>query len=438
MNSSLHSALPRLGALTLALLLAACNNDTGSTTLPGGDDDHDHDHEESAGRLVFTQAAGTNSRVYVYDLEQQATIADFALTYPATALHTSPGGRYAVIMQRDNDQVQILDGGIWLHEDHVDTGTPGLSALTLLGVKPTHYRGNDGLGTVFFDGDAATGSQFQLFSDSSLESDDVIASHTLEQAHHGIAEPRGEWVLSSNVSDGASAADGIALYHLHGDHFHAEGTLATACPGLHGGASNTTHSVFGCEDGALVAELHGDHFHDHKVTAPERLATILGSPDLTDFAALSYPGYNLYRIAPDATEAEQVTWRENTAADAKPLAYGLDPHGEHLVLLDDTGTLHVIDTAEWHHHGQITVLDQAPADGAPAPALAFSGDGHEVFVSDPRAQAIHRVELESLTVTTEVADLGFAPLGLAWTGAAGDHDDHGEGEEEEGEHDHEH
>lgn len=78
-------------ALAASMLLAACDNDTGSTALPG--DDHDHDHAEStSGRLVFTTADGTNSRVYVHDLDEAATVADFALTYPASAVHASPGG----------------------------------------------------------------------------------------------------------------------------------------------------------------------------------------------------------------------------------------------------------------------------------------------------------------------------------------------------------
>ena len=88
--------------LAASVLLAACNNDTGSTPLPGGEDEHDHDHgAESAGRLVFTHADGSNSRVYVHDLESRSTLADFALVHPATAVHSSPEHRYAVIVQRD-------------------------------------------------------------------------------------------------------------------------------------------------------------------------------------------------------------------------------------------------------------------------------------------------------------------------------------------------
>jgi len=81
--------------LAASVLLAACNNDTGSTPLPGGEDEHDHG-AESAGRLVFTHADGSNSRVYVHDLECRSTLADFALVHPATAVHSSPEHRYAV------------------------------------------------------------------------------------------------------------------------------------------------------------------------------------------------------------------------------------------------------------------------------------------------------------------------------------------------------
>jgi hypothetical protein len=125
------------------------NNDTGSTPLPGGEDEHDHG-AETAGRLVFTHADGSNSRVYVHDLESRSTLADFALVHPATAVHSSPEHRYAVIVQRDNDQVEFLDGGVYRHDDHVDEGDPAMLPFTLSGVRPTHYRHHGEQADLFF------------------------------------------------------------------------------------------------------------------------------------------------------------------------------------------------------------------------------------------------------------------------------------------------
>lgn len=424
--------------LAASVLLAACNNDTGSTPLPGGEDEHDHDHgAESAGRLVFTHADGSNSRVYVHDLESRSTLADFALVHPATAVHSSPDHRYAVIVQRDNDQVEFLDGGVYRHDDHVDEGDPAMLPFTLSGVRPTHYRHHGEQAALFFDGDSASAalSQFHLFSDESLESGGTLAHQTLDTAHHGIAEPLDGVVLASHAAASGDAPDGISVFELHGDHFHNEGELATPCPGLHGGASNGTFSVFGCDDGALVAELHGDHFDDAKIAVAERLATVVGHPDVAEFAAFSYPGGNLYALAPEASTATQVDWRDGAVDGAgdpvSPLAQGFDAHGEHLLILDSNGALHVLESSDWSHRGSIAVLASVPASG-PAPALAVSAAGEQAFVSDPAAPAIHIIDLEALSL--ETVPLAFAPTGLAWTGVgeAHDHDDTGE------DHDHDH
>jgi len=421
--------------LAASVLLAACNNDTGSTELPGGDD-HDDDHgAHAAGRLVFTHADGSNSRVYVHDLESAATVADFALVHPATAVYSSPEHRYAVIIQRDNDQVEFLDGGVYQHGDHVDEDDPSMLAFTLNGVRPTHYRPHGHQAALFFDGDSGTGtmSQFHLLSDESLESGGALAHQTLDTAHHGIAEPLDGLVLASHAAASGDSPDGVSVFELHGDHFHGEGELATACPGLHGGASNGVFSVFGCNDGALLAELHGDHFHDSKIAVAERLTTVLAHPDAADFAAFAYPSGNLYALDPEAGTVSQVDWR-NGAVDGDgdpvtPLARSFDGHGEHFLILDNNGDLHVLESSDWSHRGSLQVLDSVPAAG-PSPALAVSGAGDQAFITDPAVPAIRVLDLEGLSM--ETLPLDFAPTGLAWTGVGEAHD------HDESEHDHDH
>ena len=428
--------------LAASVLLAACNNDTGSTELPGDHHDHDHEHEQPAGRLVFTQADGTNSRVYVHDLESGETIADFALVNPATAVYASPEGRYAVIVERDDDQVEFLDSGIHRHDDHVHEDAPSMLSFTLNGVAPTHYRSNGEQGTVYFDGDNGAGemSSFQLFSDESLEDGGVIASQTLDTAHHGVAEPLGGLVLASHTETSGDPADGVTVFELHGDHFHDEGDLGTACPGLHGAATSGLYTVFGCQDGALLAELHDDHFHADKIAVAERLATVLGHPDVAQLAAFSYPASNLYVIDPTAETATETDWRDGAVDDGgDPVtakAQAFDGHGEHLLILDSEGNLHVLETSDWSYRGTVQVLDRVPAAG-PAPAIAVSGAAEQAFITDPDAQALHVLDLESLSM--ETVDLGFAPTGLAWTGVGGDHDhDHDDHDHGDDEHDHEH
>ena len=229
-------------------------------------------------------------------------------------------------------------------------------------------------------------SQFHLFSDESLESGGTLAHQTLDTAHHGIAEPLDGVVLASHAAASGDAPDGISVF-----------------------------------------ELHGDHFDDAKIAVAERLATVVGHPDVAEFAAFSYPGGNLYALDPEAGTATQVDWRDGAVdGDGDPvsaLARGFDGHGEHLLVLDSNGDLHVLESSDWSHRGSIAVLDSVPASG-PAPALAVSAAGDQAFVSDPAAPAIHIIDLEALSL--EAVPLAFPPTGLAWTGVgeAHDHDGH--------------
>lgn len=223
--------------------------------------EHAHDEEEEEeghgahpGRLVIV---GTDDKVYVVDLEAGELLNEgegFALATAATAIHASPGHRYALIGQAE--QVQILDSGLEPHDDHVDEHAPALLAFKLLGQTPAHYRSVDGVAALFFD---AGSTRFALFTDASLEGSGVLATQNSIAAHHGIAEPRGEFVLVSKPD-----RTGVSLYELHGDHFHFEGDINGTCNLLHGGGSNHAWSAFGCEDGVLLVSVSGEgHDHDH-------------------------------------------------------------------------------------------------------------------------------------------------------------------------------
>tara|TARA_R110001606_G_scaffold1937_10_gene7750 strand:+ start:17622 stop:18929 length:1308 start_codon:yes stop_codon:yes gene_type:complete len=431
-----HPLLASFTALTAAVMFAGCNNDTGSTELPGQEEEHEHEHTDQPGRLVIGESNGSNSRVHVYDLESAAMAGDFALTYPPSAVYSSPGHRYAVIVQRDNDQAQLLDSGLAVHDDHVHEDPPQLLSTTLNGVKPTHYQSHEGQAALFFDGDAdnARMASFQLFSDASLESGPLLASQTLATAHHGIAEPWEGYVLASHSDSNGGAASGITPYQLHGDHFHASAPLATACPGLHGGAANQTHAVFGCQDGVLSVAFTENGFEDSKLPLSERITQLVGHHELAQFAG--FAGASLYAVNAAAGTTTLIDWAggavDGDGNPVAPAAFDLDAHGEHLAVLDNAGTLHVLEAADWSRKGQVTVLDTV-GSGASAPRLAFSGVDDHLFITDPARQSVIVVDLESVTVEDTI-ELDFAPAGLAWTGFSEDGHDH----EEEEDHDHDH
>lgn len=90
-----------LTCLLAALLLAGCENETGSTPLGGGEDahdhDHDHDHGDHPGRLVIASSDGAGDQLYMYDLEEQALLpGSLSLNSAPSALYTSPGKRFVL------------------------------------------------------------------------------------------------------------------------------------------------------------------------------------------------------------------------------------------------------------------------------------------------------------------------------------------------------
>lgn len=223
--------------------------------------DHGHGDEAHPGRLVLL----SSTHAHVYDLHDEAVIAALALEHAPNAIYASHGFRYALVTQRPVDvahQVQIVDGGLYWHaeHDHAHEEVPALLGFKLLGQTPAHYRAVDGLATLFFDG--GTGPRFVLFDDASLGAGAVLATENALAAHHGVAEPRGDYVLASKPD-----RSGILVYHRHDDHFHEEGTVNESCPGLHGAGTNARWSGFGCGsaggegNGVLVVGIEDDHDH---------------------------------------------------------------------------------------------------------------------------------------------------------------------------------
>lgn len=428
-----------------ALLLAGCENETGSTPLGGGEDDaRDHEeHGDHPGRLAILSRDGAGDQVYAYDLEAQALLpGSLALNNAPSALATSPGKRFVLAIQRNANQVQIIDGGLYRHDDHVDEVAPGLVG-TLTGPRPTHYRVHGEQAALFYDGDAGSAlmAQVQVLTDHSLESATMEADHTFASAHHGVAEPRGEIVLATRRTAASGLPEKVDILHQHGDHYHGEGTISLDCPDLHGAGSNEEYSVFGCSDGILIVHQDGETFTAQHVdnatlglAAGERVGSFDSHHELPHFVA--YAGDRILIIHPDHGDAEELDWTEGAAVALD--GHALDGHGEHLILLDDSGDLRIIDTADWSEHAHVenaidpeTAAPPASGHGSRV-SMAVGGEPAQVFLSHADSQSIIVVDVETGTLATPL-NLTFTPGQLTWVGLSSEEGDH---DHEEGDHDH--
>lgn len=397
----------RISLLVAAAALAACSD---NDKLPADG----HDHAESGGRLVFGEE-GTN-RVHVLDLDEGALLTNFDLGQPTSAVYASPDRRYAVVLQATAGKVNFIDGGVWLHGDHIHADAPVKLALELTGVKPAHYQSHEEQAALFYDGEGEAAAKFELFTDESLGAGGIVARQTLPGPVHGIAEPRDGYVLSVNT-----ARTQVVPYELHGDHFHGEPALATICTALHGGAANADYAAFGCTEGVLVVEQTASGFSDFMVTTAKRVTQVAGHHAVDRFAGFAGDG-TLYVIDPVAKTATELDWDGDTSAAAARSQHLIDAHGEHLAILDTTGTLHVVSLKDWTRKGSVKLMDSV-GTGASGARLASGGVADQIFVTDPVGSAIVAVDLEHVEESNHY-ELNFVPVGLTWLGAAADEHTH--------------
>lgn len=423
-----------VGALLAALLVAACGGGVPQ------EDDHDHDHRDvfidTAGRLALAEFAAATLRIL--DLDSGTIEASYTMDNPPSAVYASPGGRYAVVVQRTQDRVQFVDGGIW-QEDHGDhlhdyKQASRLLGFRLLGARPTHYDVQAGVqAAIFLDGNAsATPAQnagVRLITDASIASGEVAAAMDMNFPIHGLAEPVGDKLLT--VFRAADAPDTLpthlVLYRRQGASWSAVRQLPTRCDGMHGSFSSGSHTVVGCIGGMLrVRHTSAADTDDGTFFAtPIRIGTIAGHPRLPDhFIGIgtegTAPNQTTRFFALDATTgsvSEYVPQGWTTGRLRR--AHTFDRSGQRFFILDDQGTLIVAQRqgSGWTTVARLPGTVPAMPSASPWPAFAANSARDEIYLTDRVAQQL--IVLNAATgAVIERRNLGFAPTAIAWLGIA--------------------
>lgn len=422
------SAPRRLAALLLLSLLAACNSET-QQGKPSADAGHDDDHASSTlGRLAISEAGATALRVY--DLDKQAVAQSFTLAYAPSALYASPDRRYALAIQRTQDAVQIVDGGVW-QEDHGDhlhdyAEAPRLLSYQINGVRPTHYETHDRLAALFMDGLVSSNSPAGVvtLSDASVAASRPEATLTLDKPMHGTAEPRGEYLLTTyRAPDNTDTLPSqVELYRRQGSSYQFVQRFDPPCPGLHGSYSNAHYSAFGCSDGVLLIHQDGANFTASKLANPAdigtgvRIGTITGHHEQARFVGIASPGH-LFEIDPDKATITRINW----ATGRMQRGVAFDRHGKQLLVLDDQGSVHVLDSAAaWAKRSSLSVIASMPT-ASPFPSLAVSQSDDLAYLADPAGRQIAVIDIAQASLRAPLP-LNFSPMGLTWLGIA--HHDH--------------
>lgn len=415
----------RWGGLVLSVSLALAGCGGGGSS--GGGDDHEAETMDTAGRLAI--AADAVPTLALYDLDSRNVAASLTLANPASAVYASPGRRYALAFQRPQDLVQVADGGIW-QEDHGDhlhdyKRDPRLLASRIEGPQPTHYDDRAGRATIYMDG-RATATPVQnagavLFTDANLASGIVAASTTFGLPMHGFAEPTGDFLVATYRDPAATGPTQVEVHRRQGTGFVFSQRLAPQCPSMHGSYTRGEFTVAGCADGVLVARRLADgSFTANRIATATGIGTVAGHAGATRMVGMGNAGTpsttRFHEIDPGAGTATPIAidgWVDGRLRRA----HGFDRTGRYFFVLDDQGTLYVLErtATAWVTRTAITRAIAAMPAAAPFPAFAANEAIDEVYLSDPLARQVLAVDSAKLQVARRL-DLGFRPAYLAWVG----------------------
>ena len=449
MNNYLLKNLAYSVSLASLALLTGCGGDAETTIIENESIVEESEAEEtsdtSSGRLLIVDEASTSAKVY--DLASAELLATVTLDALPSAVYASGDYRFATLIERTEDKVGFVDGGLWQepHDDHYDTfsATPALMNNSLTGSRPTHFVRHEGKVAVFMDGDVSTGAVagVQVFDDETIA--DAETPVTLEYSvnMHGVAEPRGDYLISTLRRDDSLSTsanfilpDQVGVYHLHDDEFELEQTIEVECPDLHGAAQNENYVAFGCSDGVLLLTDNGDGtFAAEKLANPDdiidglRIGSIWGHHDSEQFIGLASAhggtSTQLYAIDPEEGEMELIDWQPLDEASA--VARGFGYAAEQFLILDDQGYLTAIEPHDEgdHTHWEFGVrLDITEEDVTTMPddasfSMTLARNGHFAYVADPIAQHVLVIDLEVMDISEDI-ELDFVPSSPTWLGIA--------------------
>ena len=412
--------------LVSAAMLTACGGSSGSG------DEHEHTDIDTAGRLALFDTDA--SQLKVLDLDNSEVLASMAMDGEAPSLYASPGNRYAVAIQRGDDLVSFVDGGLYTedHGDHMHdyAETPSMLSLTLNDHKPTHYSSGEAEGVVFFDGGEAASSKVTVFSDATLGSGATVASLQLENNMHGVAKMIDGHLFvtyrDSSITDTTLPA-AVERYHLDGSDFEFEERYSQACPRLHGAAANAHSLGFGCSDGVLVIDLHEAGYPATKLDNPESLAEgsrigiVVANHDVEELVGIA--GDRLFVIHPESTT--EVYHELELGEGVSRLAQGFTTHGEVFYVLGDDGDLRLFDPAsDWALMTTAELMD-APGEGDTL-AMTTSAAQERLFVL--HNQSVIEVDTTDGDIVRTI-NLGFSASAITWLGLAEAGHDHDHEEE---------
>ena len=440
-------AVALFGGLTISTLTACgSSEDRANATVEHHHHHHHHDEgvdaEVAQGRLLI--ADHDSETVYIYSLAQNKIIQTFDGAGHVDALQTSPQGKYALALNRQNNQVNFYHSGLRVEDhgdhDHAYAGEVRKVLLQLNYATPNHYQTHGTQAGLFFDGKGEQGNPVDQFKQQAgfvlVTDEDIDAGklpyQKLNTNMHGTAEAQGEYVITTARLNtvGSPLADSLVVYHQHHDHYHKHQDLTTACPSLHGSGSAGDYSVFACSDGVVSVHKTGNEFSSEKLLNPASISNNQcqrpGRPAypsrIGSFATSAQHEFLVgtacgqpHLVNPVTKDFSAITW--TTDQQRKVLSYEFDSTGNYLLLLDDLGKVTILDVAQNFKPIQtLDVIDTGVKDGGHGgPKLIVNPNSNDVYVLNAAKKQIAVIDPKAATLKHAI-DLEFTPSEVTWFG----------------------
>lgn len=426
MLSLSHRQAPRLAALSLSvLLLLGCQEGENNAT---SNEDSDHHHSMITSRLLISEH--NSQTLHLFDSQAWRQRTQFTLQQTPSGLKTSPKGRYALALQRNFDQVEVIDSGIVAeqHGDHyhLHNHSPRLLSERYQGVKPTHYDVTQDQVALFFDGDNTTSAnaQFRVLDEQSIGQVSSVAIHSFDHAQHGTAQLLRDFAFTG-IKDQSTTSlpDKVIALKRHGDHFHrVQSFTAQDCPALHGSAQTANLVAFACLEHVLVVNVQGETITSQSINNPTfnngtRFGTLFGYPANDTLLAVAN---NQQFFSLKNGHFQEIDWK--TEQTQRTLAYLTTE--EYLFIVTPQARLIAYHAADYFaQQFSLSLWDNVPtlAEGQRI-QMAFDPRNQQLFITNPADQTVLQLSVTEPRIVQR-HQLGFIPQFITWLGTT-EHEHH--------------
>lgn len=334
----------------------------------------------------------TNQLSFVNPVD--GSVANFTAKFAKSALYTTGSNRFASIIYRDNNLVEIFDSGFEFHGDHVDMkGTPKFGALTGDGNKPTHFKTKANEIITFNDGDGTLSIANEAdFHTSGAKMKTINAGIV---AHHGAMTKFNNGNYAITVKDGSIAGalpervkiidkDGVVI---------AASTIQTT--GIHGNASNGLVSVFGSRSGMLTITQAGvQELIPHPVSFDKAwFGTILEAKKAAKF--IGYTGAKGAYFINITTKTVTPIFESDNIMQCK-----LDFAGENLHILMHSGLLKIFNLNTGNLIREANVIAQVERTDKQKPTIEATN--RYTYITMPKLGELYQIDNNDLSKIVKI------------------------------------